>query len=439
MTRYTPHFSIDLDGTVRQHLPLLRSFAMHDPHGILRDPYSLAQIQLGGIKMHETEIEPGDVERMARLLTLAAGVDPEAMDPLVTRMDPPARKWERYANQARALLTERDLAEEMAEVLEEVLEATDPEPCCEPEPSDWWLTDQWVLVDGEHPKYIKSGMVYHSKYEASKGTADAVHGPNSTLAAIHDGRMVPLSSALGQDTTQALTVTPGMLDVAARAYFYATTLSPSGEDGEDDWSTRVPRRVKNYIRDGLVAALDALEEHRMVETDDREEADLAVAELRAVLDHTDEEPPMTNHFVKNCKHGVTVAQCRCPGPNKAVHIVPCPPTCPPDGESMDEQPTTAAHREQGIRQRIEAYEAVVDHPGTVDWEKRKVALDVMRHHAPTDIRWLLDEVKRLRGRSETLAAVEAEIEHDADHSIIGIARLRRVLRGEVKPRGGRLQ
>lgn len=263
MTRYTPHFSIDRDGTVRQHLPLLRSFAMHDPHGILRDPYSLAQTQLGGIKMHETEIEPGDVERMARLLTLAAGVDPEAMDPLVTRMDPPARKWERYANQARALLTERDLAEEMAEVLE----ATDPEPCCEPEPSDWWLTDQWVLVDGEHPKYIKSGMVYHSKFEASKGTADAVHGPNSTLAAIRAGRMVPLSSALGQDTTQALTVTPGMLDVAARAYFYATTLSPSGEDGEDDWSTRVPRRVKNYIRDGLVAALDALEEHRMVETD----------------------------------------------------------------------------------------------------------------------------------------------------------------------------
>ena len=86
--------------------------------------------------MHETEIEPGDVERMARLLTLAAGVDPEAIDLLVTRMDPPARKWERYANQARALLTERDLAEEMAEVLE----ATEPEPCCEPEPSDRGLT-----------------------------------------------------------------------------------------------------------------------------------------------------------------------------------------------------------------------------------------------------------------------------------------------------------
>ena len=34
-----------------------------------------------------------------------------------------------------------------------------------------------------------------------------------------------------------------------------------------------------------------------------------------------------SHFVDRCQHGVVVAQCRCPAPDKVERLVPCPPRC----------------------------------------------------------------------------------------------------------------
>ncbi len=33
------------------------------------------------------------------------------------------------------------------------------------------------------------------------------------------------------------------------------------------------------------------------------------------------------HFIQKCRHGVVVAQCRCPSPDKLVHLIDCPPEC----------------------------------------------------------------------------------------------------------------
>lgn len=34
-----------------------------------------------------------------------------------------------------------------------------------------------------------------------------------------------------------------------------------------------------------------------------------------------------SHYVQKCKHGVVMAQCRCPAPDKVEVLVPCPSTC----------------------------------------------------------------------------------------------------------------
>lgn len=34
-----------------------------------------------------------------------------------------------------------------------------------------------------------------------------------------------------------------------------------------------------------------------------------------------------NHHVDQCRHGRVVSQCRCPAKDKAVRVVPCPPSC----------------------------------------------------------------------------------------------------------------
>lgn len=46
---------------------------------------------------------------------------------------------------------------------------------------------------------------------------------------------------------------------------------------------------------------------------------------------------MSIHYINQCKHGKVRDQCRCPAPNKTVHIVPCPPSCGavPEGGSED--------------------------------------------------------------------------------------------------------
>lgn len=46
------------------------------------------------------------------------------------------------------------------------------------------------------------------------------------------------------------------------------------------------------------------------------------------------------HFIEKCRdHNWVVAQCRCPGRDKAVHLVPCPgfPTCPGAAASKEEK------------------------------------------------------------------------------------------------------
>lgn len=44
------------------------------------------------------------------------------------------------------------------------------------------------------------------------------------------------------------------------------------------------------------------------------------------------------HFRNECKHGVVVNQCRCPGPNKTVTVVPCPPTCKAEAVTALQEP-----------------------------------------------------------------------------------------------------
>lgn len=35
----------------------------------------------------------------------------------------------------------------------------------------------------------------------------------------------------------------------------------------------------------------------------------------------------SRHFRTECKHGVLIAQCRCPSPEKELRIAECPPSC----------------------------------------------------------------------------------------------------------------
>ena len=132
----------------------------------------------------------------------------------------------------------------------------------EPEPEPV-VPDGWVVVGSIYPRYVKDGFGYYSKEDADRGVVPA-YSRNAIEGGFANGRIKPL--VLPQ-STPALRVTPEMLDVAARGYFYATTLYAPEEGREDDWPTRIPHRVRETIRDGLVAALDALEENRMVETD----------------------------------------------------------------------------------------------------------------------------------------------------------------------------
>lgn len=49
---------------------------------------------------------------------------------------------------------------------------------------------------------------------------------------------------------------------------------------------------------------------------------------------------MSEHFKFVCEHGTVASQCRCPSPDKAVKIVPCPPHCdasPPGGDEPSEE------------------------------------------------------------------------------------------------------
>lgn len=43
---------------------------------------------------------------------------------------------------------------------------------------------------------------------------------------------------------------------------------------------------------------------------------------------------MPGHFIKVCKHGDVISQCRCPNPNKRKMVVPCDH---PDAEKKESQ------------------------------------------------------------------------------------------------------
>jgi hypothetical protein len=50
---------------------------------------------------------------------------------------------------------------------------------------------------------------------------------------------------------------------------------------------------------------------------------------------------MSDHFIKRCRHGTMVTQCRCFDKNKRVVIVACPPHCPTkQAPTPDVVPTT---------------------------------------------------------------------------------------------------
>lgn len=61
------------------------------------------------------------------------------------------------------------------------------------------------------------------------------------------------------------------------------------------------------------------------------------------------------HYVQNCKHGKTLGQCRCPGPNKAVRIVPCPPSCETDLPTKEE-------RDDAVKQALQSAADVLGAP-----------------------------------------------------------------------------
>ncbi len=62
------------------------------------------------------------------------------------------------------------------------------------------------------------------------------------------------------------------------------------------------------------------------------------------------------HQRSECKHGVLVEQCRCPGPG-VVTIVPCPPSCDKKQDLTDQEITRAAYE-----QIIEGAQSMLD-----DW------------------------------------------------------------------------
>ncbi len=63
---------------------------------------------------------------------------------------------------------------------------------------------------------------------------------------------------------------------------------------------------------------------------------------------------MVGHYVKKCKHGRVVEQCRCIG-TKTVQIVDCPPTCHREPSDPNDELSECHAAIDAIRQLALAY------------------------------------------------------------------------------------